>query len=230
MKLNLKNFYLSVAFFQINYSMSELNNRLVDELVKVGHLKTPRIVEAFKKIDRFDFVIEYLKNDAYLNNPLGIGFGQTISQPLTVAFMLELLQPQEGDKILDIGSGSGWQMALLCEIVGVKGKVFGIEIISELYEFGKKNLKHYNYEQKGIAELILGDGSHGLIVQAPFDKIISAAAPEELLEEWKNQLKVGGQMVWPMKNSLWLGIKKTETEFEMKEFPGFDFVPLLKKD
>jgi len=210
--------------------MSELNNRLVDELVKVGHLKTPRIIEAFKKIDRFDFVIEYLKNDAYLNNPLGIGFGQTISQPLTVAFMLELLQPQEGDKILDIGSGSGWQMALLCEIVGVKGKVFGIEIISELYEFGKKNLKHYDYEQKGIAELILGDGSRGLVTQAPFDKIISAAAPEELLEDWKNQLRVGGQMVWPMRNSLWLGIKKTETEFEMKEFPGFDFVPLLKKD
>jgi protein-L-isoaspartate(D-aspartate) O-methyltransferase len=210
--------------------MSELNNRLVDELVKVGHLKTPRIIEAFKKIDRFDFVIEYLKNDAYLNNPLGIGFGQTISQPLTVAFMLELLQPQEGDKVLDIGFGSGWQMALLCEIVGVKGKVFGIEIISELYEFGKKNLKHYDYEQKGMAELILGDGSHGLATQAPFDKIISAAAPEELLEEWKNQLKIGGQMVWPMKNSLWLGIKKTETEFEMKEFPGFDFVPLLKKD
>ena len=210
--------------------MSELNNRLVDELVKVGHLKTPRIIEAFKKIDRFDFVIEYLKNDTYLNNPLGIGFGQTISQPLTVAFMLELLQPQEGDKILDIGSGSGWQMALLCEIVGVRGKVFGIEIISELYEFGKKNLKHYSYEQKGIAELILGDGSRGLAAQAPFDKIISAAAPEELLEDWKNQLRVGGQMVWPMKNSLWLGIKKTETEFEMKEFPGFDFVPLLKKD
>lgn len=210
--------------------MSERNNLLVKNLVEAGHLKTSRIIEAFKKIDRFDFVIEYLKNDAYLNNPLAIGFGQTISQPLTVAFMLEVLQPEEGDKILDIGSGSCWQLALLCEIVGVRGKVFGIEILPELYEFGKKNLGRYGYEQRGIAELVLGDGSHGLAAKAPFDKIISAAAPEELLEDWKNQLKVGGQIVWPMKNSLWLGIKKTETEFEMKEFPGFAFVPLLKKD
>jgi protein-L-isoaspartate(D-aspartate) O-methyltransferase len=209
--------------------MSERNNLLVKNLIEAGHLKTPHLIEAFKKVDRYDFVIDYLKNDAYLNNPLGIGFGQTISQPLTVAFMLELLQPQEGNRILDIGSGSGWQMALLSEIVGVKGKVFGIEIISELYEFGKKNFKHYDYQQKGIAELILGDGSHGLSDKAPFDRIISAAATEELMEEWKRQLKVGGRIVWPMKESLWLGIKKSETEFEIKEFPGFLFVPLVKK-
>jgi len=209
--------------------MSERNNLLVKNLIEAGHLKTPHLIEAFKKVDRYDFVIDYLKNDAYLNNPLGIGFGQTISQPLTVAFMLELLQPQEGNRILDIGSGSGWQMALLSEIVGVKGKVFGIEIISELYEFGKNNLKHYDYQQKGIAELILGDGSHGLSDKAPFDRIISAAATEELMEEWKRQLKVGGRIVWPMKESLWLGIKKSETEFEIKEFPGFLFVPLVKK-
>jgi protein-L-isoaspartate(D-aspartate) O-methyltransferase len=209
--------------------MSERNNLLVKNLIEAGHLKTPHLIEAFKKVDRYDFVIDYLKNEAYLNNPLAIGFGQTISQPLTVAFMLELLQPQEGNKILDIGSGSGWQMALLSEIVGVKGKVFGIEIIPEIYEFGKKNLTHYGYQQKGITELILGDGSHGLSNKAPFDRIISAAAPEELLEEWKKQLKVGGRIVWPMKESLWLGIKKSETEFEIKEFPGFLFVPLVKK-
>jgi len=209
--------------------MTELNNRLVDELIKKGYLKTPRLIEVFKKVDRFDFVIEHLKNDAYLNNSLAIGFGQTISQPLTVAFMLEVLQPNEGDKILDIGFGSGWQMALLSEIVGIKGKVFGIEIIPELYEFGKRNLMRYGYEQKGIAELVLGDGSCGLSSKAPFDKIISAAAPEELLEEWKKQLKIGGRIVWPMKDSLWLGIKKSETEFELKEFSGFAFVPLIKK-
>ncbi len=207
--------------------MSELNNRLVDSLIKSGHLKTPHIIEAFKKVDRFNFVIDYLKNDAYANNALGIGFGQTISQPLTVAFMLELLQPQEGDKILDIGFGSGWQMALLCEIVGVRGKVFGVEIIPEIYQFGKKNIK--DYEQKGIAEAILGDGSCGFAAKAPFDKIISAAASESLLEEWKEQLEIGGQVVWPMKNSLWLGTKKTENDFEMKEFSGFNFMPMIKK-
>ncbi|MCD6283661.1 protein-L-isoaspartate O-methyltransferase, partial [bacterium] len=95
---------------------------LIQQLISEGYLKTPEIIKAFREIDRKDFVPSYLKKEAYINAPLPIGFGQTISQPLTVAFMLELLQPKRGDKILDIGSGSGWTTALLAYIVGQKDR------------------------------------------------------------------------------------------------------------
>ncbi len=202
---------------------------LVELLVKEGYLKTPAVIEAFKKIDRFDFVIDYLKSEAYLNSPLGIGFGQTISQPLTVAVMMELLQPESGQKILDVGSGSGWSTALLSEIVGPTGKVYGVEIVPELSEFGKKNVSHYNFVRQGIAEFFCADGSGGMPDKAPFDRIISAASVKQIPEAWKKQLKIGGRMVLPMGQSLWLIIKKNEDDFEIKEYPGFIFVPLIEK-
>ncbi|MFZ5559461.1 MAG: protein-L-isoaspartate O-methyltransferase, partial [Patescibacteria group bacterium] len=177
---------------------------LINQLIKEGYLKTSLIIEAFRKIKREDFVLEELKEEADINAPLPIGYGQTISQPLTVAFMLELLQPQPGDKILDIGSGSGWQTAMLAYCVKPNGKVFAIERIPELVEFGKKNISKYNFLapyrtegsgsgiEKRIVEFILGDGSRGYKKEAPFDKIIAAASAEKIPEEWKEQLKIGG--------------------------------------
>jgi len=203
---------------------------LINELIQQGYLKTPEIIEAFKRIKREDFVLENLKSQADVNAPLPIGWGQTISQPLTVAFMLELLQPKPGDKILDIGSGSGWQTALLAYIVSKKssGKVFAIERIHQLVEFGKRNVGKYNFLKKRIVEIICGDGSRGLEKEAPFDKIITAAACEEIPKAWKEQLKVGGRLVTPVKSSIWLLVKTTEDKFEQKEFPGFAFVPLIE--
>jgi len=200
---------------------------LIANLIKDRYLKTPRLIEAFGKIKREDFVPDDLKNEADINAPLPIGFGQTISQPLTVAFMLELLQPQPGEKILDIGSGSGWQTALLAYCVGVEGKIFGIERIAELMEFGKKNIAKYNFIKKEIVEIILGDGTKGLEKEAPFDKIIAAASAREIPEAWRRQLKIGGRIVAPVEDSIWLLVKKSDTEFEEKEFPGFVFVPLI---
>lgn len=209
--------------------MSIQQDKLIEDLVKDGFLHSPRVIEAFKKIDRSNFVIEPVRNNAYVNAPLAIGFGQTISQPLTVAFVLEKLDVQPGHKVLDVGSGSGWTTALLAAIVGEKGKVYGIEIIPEIYEFGKANVMRYSFLNKGIVEMYCGNGLEGLKEAAPFDRIMCSAAVKEIPPAFKDQLKIGGKMIFPMNNSLWLMSKKNETDFDTEEYPGFIFVPAIEK-
>ncbi len=212
---------------------------LVQKFVERGILKTPEIIEAFKKINRADFLLPHLKEEAGGDYALPLGFGQTISQPQVVAFMLELLAPKPGDKILDVGAGSGWTSALLAEIVGLpcpssfrrsvgeKGKVLAVERIPELCEFGKKNISKYNFIEKGRVEFFCRDASGGLLKEAPFDKILVSAAAQEIPLVLREQLKIGGRLVLPVKNSIWLVVRKSEHDFEEKEFPGFVFVPLL---
>jgi len=208
---------------------------LVDSLVFKGYLKTPRIQKAFQKIKRIDFLPEEFKYLAEVDEALPIGRGQTISQPSVVAFMMELLQPKEGDKILDVGSGSGWTTALLASIVGEKGKVIGVELIPELKEFGERNVAKYNFIEKGIVEFICADGSQGYKTAAPYDKIlVSAAARERVPLALKEQLKQEGRIVIPIGNSIYLLIKKEydfknqRYRFEKHEYPGFVFVPLIE--
>ncbi|MDO8436390.1 MAG: protein-L-isoaspartate O-methyltransferase [bacterium] len=217
---------------------------LIDDLIKEKWLKTPRIIEAFRKIKRADFLPKDIVDLAELNEALSLGFGQTISQPLVVAFMLELLEPKEGDKILDVGSGSGWTSALLGEIVGERGKVIAIDIVPELVEFGKQNAAKYN--RQGIVEFVCTDGSKGYIKEAPYDNILASAAlaaakggkedlssltsAREIPLAWKKQLKVGGIIVAPVGNSIWRLTKKSETDFNEEEYPGFVFVPLVAKE
>src|SRR4030042_213383 len=167
---------------------------LIDSLIKEGWLKTPKIIEAFRKIKRIDFLPEDMKDLSEMNEALPIGFDQTISQPLVVAFMLELLEPEEGVKILDVGSGSGWTTALLAEIVGQKGKVIAMEIVPELKEFGEKNAAKYNFTEKGMAEFLCADGSKAYEKEAPYNKILASATAVSLPEPWKEQLKIGGRI------------------------------------
>lgn len=224
---------------------------LIDSLIQEGWLKTDLIKEAFQKIKREDFLPEEMKNLAELNEAMPIGFGQTISQPAVVAFMLEQLQPKPGEKILDIGSGSGWTTALLAHIVSQKGnpksevlnskqitnykiqnskgKVIAIEIVPELKEFGEKNVAKYDFIEKGIVNFVAADGSKGYPEEAPFDKILASASAEGIPTAWKGQLKIGGKIVAPVGSSIWTILKKSETEFEEIEYPGFVFVPLIQK-
>lgn len=202
---------------------------LIDDLVEGGWLKDDRIISAFRKIKRADFMVPGMEEMAELNEALPIGYGQTISQPLVVAFMLELLEPTEGEKILDIGSGSGWTTALLAQLVGESGRVIGIEIIPQLKIFGERNLAKYDFIQKGIAQIICADGTKGYEKEAPYDKILCSASAQELPKTWKEQLKIGGRIVTPIKNSIWLFVKNSENNFQQKEYPGFVFVPLVNQ-
>lgn len=196
---------------------------LIKHLISSNVLKSKNIIEAFEAVDRADFVLEQYLYEAYEDHPLQIGFGLTISQPTTVAFMLELLQPKAGDKILDVGSGSGWTTALLAKIIGPRGIVFGVEIIPELVDFGRKNLQKYKFLNAKISQ---AKNMLGLPKEAPFDKILVSAAADTLPEELVGQLKIGGRMVLPIKNSIWRIDKISATEISREEFPGFVFVPL----
>ena len=151
-------------------------SKLINSLIKQGYLKSDILIEAFFNVERKEFLPQELEDQAEANIALPIGYGQTISQPLTVAFMLELLNPQAGQKILDVGSGSGWTTALLAFVVGEKGKVVALERIKELVEFGKKNVQKFSFYKKGIVEFYEADGTKGFPQEAPFDRILVSAA------------------------------------------------------
>jgi protein-L-isoaspartate(D-aspartate) O-methyltransferase len=205
---------------------------LINQLIQQGHLKTNRIIKAFRKINRSDFVLPEFTNYANVNAPLPIGFDQTISQPLTVAFMLELLQPKPNDKILDVGSGSGWTTALLAEIAGKRGRVFALEIIPELCKFGEENVRKYFSVGTGrspvpTTKFLCADGSRGYPPEAPYDKILVSAAAQKVPEALKNQLKIHGRLVIPVQNSILLVERLSQKKFREEEYFGFAFVPLV---
>jgi protein-L-isoaspartate(D-aspartate) O-methyltransferase len=234
-------FIVFISIFLYNNSISQeilsMNpdyENLINSLIKDGYLKTPAIIEAFKNIDRADFVLEQYQSDAYINAPLPIGFNQTISQPLTVGFMLELLEPKPAEKILDIGAGSGWTCALLAHIVAgegdKRGLVVGIERIPELKEMTEKNVAKYNFIKKGIVQVITADGSKGYKKEAPYDKIIAgAAATGDVPLAWRKQLKIGGRIVAPVENSVIVIDKVGRNKYNQREHFGFSFVPLVSE-
>lgn len=194
-----------------------------------GKVTNPAIQKAFKEIHREDFVPPDMKPLASLNEALPIGYNQTISQPLVVDFMLELLGPKLGDHILDIGAGSGWTTALLASIVGESGRVIALELIPALAEFGKKNVAQYNFIKQGVVRYLCQDAKEGYLFEAPYNGILvsAALAKKELPRAWKEQLKTGGKIVVPIQESIWMFTKKSATEFIEQEYPGFVFVPFV---
>lgn len=199
------------------------NQELVEYLIAHHRLTTPHIIAAFQAIDRQDFVPNNQKEWAYQDQALYIGHDATISQPSTVAFMLEKLEPTIGDKILDIGAGSGWTTALLAQIVGPRGKVYGVEIIPPLVAFGNNNLHLYHLTHTHIEQAA---EALGLPTQAPFDKILVSASATDIPDTLLLQLRVGGILVIPIQEAIWQIRKLSDAQTDIRKYPGFVFVPL----
>lgn len=187
-------------------------------------LDSERLDKAFMEIDRADFVGDDYKVEAYEDYALPIGFGGTISQPSTVAFMLELLAANEGESVLDIGSGSGYTTALLSNIVGNEGSVLGLEVVPELAEMGRKNLRKYDSEN---AEIELTDPRWSATENQMYDRILVNASADELPNELVSKLNIGGTLVVPVGDTIIKITKISDSEVEDESYPGFAFIPLI---
>ena len=202
--------------------------QLLKSLKQEGFSKS--IIDAFSKVKRENFITENMKSKAYEDTALPIGEGQTISQPYTTATMLSLLSLKKSQRVLEIGSGCGYVLALMSEMVGKKGKVFGMEIVGGLAEKSKENLEDY----KNV-KVFHKSGFEGFPEKAPFDRIILSAACRSIPEKLMSQLKEGGILVAPQGSRFEQEIvviqRKTDTEFEViKKLPGFVFVPFVEDD
>jgi len=204
--------------------------QLIDYWKKSGTITDERLLKAFKEVPRKVFIKEIHKEEAYGDYPLPIGNGQTISQPTTVMLMTQALELQEGQKVLEVGAGSGWQAALIANIVGKKGKVITTEIIRELAEFAKNNMEKAKIKNVEVLNI---DGSQGYKKQAPYDRIIITAACPQIPPPIIEQLKTGGILVAPV-GSLAYGqdmikLTKTSSGVTTKSLGRFVFVPLKGK-
>lgn len=201
-----------------------LRNQLVSLLEQKG-IKDKQVLEAIRKVPRHLFLNSSFEDFAYQDKPFPIGAGQTISQPYTVAFQTELLQVKKEDKILEIGTGSGYQTAVLC-VMGAK--VYSVERQNELFKKTSVLLPKMGIRPKHLS---FGDGYKGLPNYAPFDSIIVTAGAPVIPQPLMAQLKIGGRLVIPVGDEvqvMTLLIRKSETQFEKHELGDFRFVPLLE--
>lgn len=202
---------------------------LVETLKQSGYLRSDLLIEAFESVARADFLPPEFEDEADADIPLPIGHGQMGPQPSTVAVMLELLEPRLGQRILTIGSGSGWVAGLLAYAVGDTGKVVAFEGLNELYEQCQRNLEKFDFIKSGRIECVLGEGKDGYPVEAPYDRILVTASAEEIPPSFRGQLALSGKMVLPIRNHLCYFEKRSEDELYKEEFPGFVFIPLILK-
>lgn len=209
-----------LLFFQRNKKQGILNHSMnkKDIIRRLEERKhSEKVVDAFQKVDRERFAPGQMRQAAYEDVPLPLFKGATISQPSTIAFMLEILDLEKGHKVLEVGSGCGYVLALLSEITSKK--VYGVEVVKELVRFSQENLIGYD------AEVYCRDGKEGLPEEAPFDRIIVSAAADKIPDRLVEHLKEGGIMVIPLFNSI-VKIKKEKDRIRKKEYHGFRFVPL----
>jgi protein-L-isoaspartate(D-aspartate) O-methyltransferase len=203
---------------------SEVRKRMVEYQIRAAGIRDTQVLEAMEAVPRHEFVPEDLVDAAYSDGPLPIGYGQTISQPYIVALMTELLRLEAGDRVLEIGTGSGYQAAILAELTD---EVYTVEIIPELAVAARERLDRLGYSS---IRAVNADGYYGWEEYAPYDVIIVTAAPDHVPQPLVGQLKEGGRMVIPVGpvgwyQTLWL-ITREGGEVEYHNKGGVQFVPL----
>jgi len=203
--------------------------KLISKLKKEGYIKTGKIEQAFFEIPREKFIPENLYYSAYADNPLEIGYGQTISAPHMVAIMCEELNLKVGQKILEIGSGSGYHAAIVSKIIGKEGQVYSIERISSLANCAKKNLMKSEINN---VDIIIGDGSKGFKEKAPYDRIYVTCAAPKIPSILIEQLKDPGKMIVPVGNVICSlnSLEKHDGKIIVNNLGGCAFVPMIGKN
>ena len=196
-------------------------NNLVDYWKTSGLIKDNRLLSAFMEIDRKNFVLAEDKNNAYEDIALNIGYNSTISQPSTIIIMLQALELKSGEKVLEIGAGSGYTSALMSKIIGNEGKIYSLDIVPELIKFADENLKKENIKN---VKLFCRDGSMGLKDYAPYDKILINAACTKIPRILFDQLKINGILVAPIGEYSQKMIKFTKEINKVKEEYLGDFI------
>jgi len=200
--------------------------RMVKEQIVMRGVVDERVLTALRKVPREEFVPEDARTESYKDGPLPIGYGQTISQPYVVAFMTEKLQPQRQDRVLEIGTGSGYQAALLGELVA---DVYSIEIVEPLAKTAEATLQRLGYKNVHVKA---GDGYKGWPEHAPFDAIIVTCAPDHVPQPLVDQLKEGGRMIIPvgptLAQELYL-LEKRNGQVRQSAVLDVRFVPMTRE-
>ena len=204
-------------------STDEARSAMVNEQIEARGIKDPSVLEAMRAVPRHEFIPSRLRDEAYMDYPLPIGHGQTISQPYIVAFMTEAIHPQPGEKILEIGAGSGYQAAVLAQM---GAEVYTVEIVEPLADFARTNLERLGYNN---AHVLHGDGFRGWPEHAPFDAIIVTCAPDKIPPDLIAQLRDGGRLIIPvgggMEQELVL-LRKSGDRIEKQSILPVRFVPM----
>ena len=212
--------------------MLDERKELVKRLLEYGYIKTENVRQAMEKVPREEFLPEANRSYAYVDQPLPIGKGQTISAPHMVAMICERLELKEGMKVLEIGTGFGYNAAVISEAMGKKGHIYSIERIEYLAKLAEENLKRTGYGEN--VTVIVGDGTLGYEKEAPYDRIYGTASAPYVPEPLKEQLKVGGKLLIPVGEQSYFQdliciIKESETKFKEKSLGGVAFVPMIGK-
>jgi len=201
---------------------------MVESQLAGRDIRDAAVLAAMGKVPRHRFVPDEFRSDAYDDHPVPIGHGQTISQPYVVAFMTQAIAPRPGMKVLEVGTGSGYQAAILAEVVGPTGRVFTIEIIEELARHAASTLRALGYD---AVQVRAGDGYEGWPEEAPFDAILVTAAPPAVPTPLLHQLKDGGVLVVPVGEGVQdlVAIRNVHGRYEREVLLPVRFVPMTGK-